>query len=133
MLIPWIHRGITAWTPAFVTPEGKRRSMVLLLTILPSSAMAAMDPKQQVTAAMQKLEELCDPENYKKVASGGGDNIRREVGTVGVTSPLFDVDKAFKALAEEADDPEAYVEVYIDKAFEELQRSLKLPKLLRGS
>ena len=36
---------------------------------------------------------------------------RREVGTVGVTSPLFDVDKAFKALAEEAEDPEAYVEL----------------------
>ena len=29
---------------------------------------------------------------------------------MGMSSPLFDVDKAFKALAEEADDPEAYVE-----------------------
>ena len=28
-----------------------------------------------------------------------------------MTSPLFDVDKAFKALAEDADDPESYVEV----------------------
>ena len=27
-----------------------------------------------------------------------------------MTSPLFDVDKAFKALAEDADDPETYVE-----------------------
>mmetsp|Transcript_38129 Transcript_38129/g.82098 ORF Transcript_38129/g.82098 Transcript_38129/m.82098 type:complete len:185 (+) Transcript_38129:20-574(+) len=101
-----------AWTPAFNVTEGKRRSMVVsFFSLLPSSAMAAMDPKQQVTAAMQKLEDLCDPEYYKKVASGGGDNIRREVGTVGVTSPLFDVDKAFKALAEEAEDPEAYVEL----------------------
>jgi hypothetical protein len=34
--------------------QGKRRSMVVALTLLPNSAMAAMDPKQQVTAAMQK-------------------------------------------------------------------------------
>lgn len=34
--------------------QGKRRSMVVSLTLLPNSAMAAMDPKQQVTAAMQK-------------------------------------------------------------------------------
>jgi hypothetical protein len=25
-----------------------------------------------------QLEDLCDPEYYKKVASGGGDNIRPE-------------------------------------------------------
>jgi len=35
--------------------QGKRRSMVVsFFSLLPSSAMAAMDPKQQVTAAMQK-------------------------------------------------------------------------------
>eukprot|EP00434_Breviolum_minutum_P026677 symbB.v1.2.023577.t1/scaffold2167.1/size87172/4 len=82
----------------------------MLMSLLLPDAIAALDPRQQVTAAMQKLEELTDPEIYKKVASGGGDNIRREVGTVGMTSPLFDVDKAFKALAEDADDPETYVE-----------------------
>lgn len=87
-----------------------RRSM--LMSLLLPDAIAALDPRQQVTAAMQKaiclrhgdffdfsktmleafhrfgrtacletvslsqLEELTDPEIYKKVASGGGDNIR---------------------------------------------------------
>lgn len=86
-----------------------------------------MEAKEQVAAAMQKLEELTEPENYKKLATGGGDNIRlkvlkclkkclkkrilieefffcvserREVGTVGVTSPLFQVDKAENVGAE---------------------------------
>ena len=48
---------------------------------------------------------------FSKTTSSHPTIARREVGTVGVTSPLFDVDKAFKALAEEAEDPEAYVEL----------------------
>eukprot|EP00440_Ansanella_granifera_P051250 gb/GFBE01055554.1/.p1 GENE.gb/GFBE01055554.1/~~gb/GFBE01055554.1/.p1 ORF type:complete len:257 (+),score=58.17 gb/GFBE01055554.1/:1-771(+) len=75
------------------------------------------DARQQVLAAARKLGELADAEKYAKVAAAGGDNIRREIGTVGTSSPLFDIDKAFKALAEEADDAEAY--------FEELEKLLK--------
>ncbi len=42
-----------------------------------------------------------------------------------MTSPLFDVDKAFKALAEDADDPESYVELLerFTKARVEILRS----------
>jgi hypothetical protein len=38
------------------------------------------------------------------VAQGGGDSIRREIGTVGTASPLFQIDKALRVLREEADD-----------------------------
>eukprot|EP00438_Fugacium_kawagutii_P023609 Skav205965 [mRNA] locus=scaffold442:605548:612005:+ [translate_table: standard] len=104
---------IASRSAVFIAPQDISRRSGLLLTLLGASAAEAaqMEPKEQVTAAMQKLEELTDPENFKKVAAGGGDNIRRQVGTVGTSSPLFDVDKAWKALAEEAEDPEAYVEV----------------------
>ncbi|CAJ1378480.1 unnamed protein product [Effrenium voratum] len=92
---------------AFLRP---RRWVLSGALLGPQLARAAAAPKDQVAAAMRKLDELADPDNFKKIAVGGGDNIRREVGTVGMSSPLFDVDKAFKALAEEAGDPEAYVE-----------------------
>ncbi|CAK9040986.1 Novobiocin biosynthesis protein H [Durusdinium trenchii] len=91
--------------------EVPRRSTCSALLGTVATSAGATEPRQQVAAAMQKLEDLTNPDNFKKIAAGGGDNIRREVGTVGMTSPLFDVDKAFKALAEEAEDPEAYVEV----------------------
>jgi hypothetical protein len=38
------------------------------------------------------------------VAQGGGDGIRRELGTVGTISPLFLIDKALRVLREEAED-----------------------------
>ena len=79
-------------------PRIPRRLWLLSLTI-PAASAEALEAKEQVAAAMQKLEELTEPENFKKVATGGGDNIRREVGTVGVTSPLFQVDKAQDLLA----------------------------------
>mmetsp|Transcript_14285 Transcript_14285/g.18017 ORF Transcript_14285/g.18017 Transcript_14285/m.18017 type:complete len:208 (+) Transcript_14285:80-703(+) len=44
-------------------------------------------------------------QNWSGIAAqGGGDGIRRELGTVGVTSPLFQIDKALKVLRDEAED-----------------------------
>ena len=57
-------------------PRVPRRAWLLSLLASPAGALEA---KEQVAAAMQKLEELTEPENYKKLATGGGDNIRLKV------------------------------------------------------
>ena len=42
--------------------------------------------------------------------AGGGDGIRRRIGTVGATSPLFDIEKTCRKLIPTADDPVAFAE-----------------------
>lgn len=42
--------------------------------------------------------------SYDDVCEGGGDNVRRYLGTVGTISGLFGISKALKKLAEKADD-----------------------------
>jgi len=49
--------------------------------------------------------------NYDEVCDGGGDNVRRYLGTVGTKSGLFGIQKAMKALAERADDIVEYTEL----------------------
>jgi len=39
-----------------------------------------------------QLEDLCDPEYYKKVASGGGDNIRPDGFNAASSVPLREKD-----------------------------------------
>ena len=49
--------------------------------------------------------------NYDEICNGGGDNVRRYLGTVGTTSGLFGISKAMKTLAEKADDIVEYTEL----------------------
>ena len=42
--------------------------------------------------------------NYDEICDGGGDNVRRYLGTVGIASGLFGISKAMKTLSERADD-----------------------------
>lgn len=49
--------------------------------------------------------------NYDEICNGGGDNVRRYLGTVGTTSGLFGISKAMKTLAENADDIVEYTEL----------------------
>jgi hypothetical protein len=44
------------------------------------------------------------------VSNGGGDNVRRYLGTVGVTSGLYGISKVLKELQEEADDIVTFTE-----------------------
>lgn len=44
------------------------------------------------------------------VAAGGGDNVRRYLGTVGFTSSLYGISKVLKELQDEADDVVEYTE-----------------------
>lgn len=49
--------------------------------------------------------------NYNAVCEKGGDNVRRYLGTVGMASGLFGIQKAMKALADRADDIVEYTEL----------------------
>ena len=49
--------------------------------------------------------------NYNEVCDGGGDNVRRYLGTVGTQSGLFGISKAMKTLADKADDIVEYTEL----------------------
>ena len=48
-------------------------------------------------AFLKSYDEVCEGE-------GGGDNVRRYLGTVGTISGLFGISKALKKLAEKAND-----------------------------
>ena len=49
-------------------------------------------------------------ENYDTITEGGGDNVRRYLGTVGVTSSMYGISKVLKELQGEADDIVEYTE-----------------------
>jgi len=67
-------------------------------------------------ASMDRLNKARQDLNYLQqnfddiVTSGGGDNVRRYLGTVGVTSGLYGITKVLKELQEEADDIVMYTE-----------------------
>ena len=48
--------------------------------------------------------------NYDEISLGGGDSVRRYLGTVGVTSGLYGITKILKELQDEADDFVEYTE-----------------------
>ena len=68
-------------------------------------------PQAQVKAGYATLGKLLD--NMDEItASEGGDGVRRYLGTVGTTSPVFGIQKVFLKLADtiEPKDPELYFE-----------------------
>ena len=87
------------------------------LTTLPNSSFAAMKVDKPTTtlAPLTKSEALTRFQagrdsvsyllhHYDEICEGGGDNVRRYLGTVGVTSGLFGIGKALKVLGEDVED-----------------------------
>ena len=79
---------------------------------LPNAASAAGLPdadsaRTQWKDALATLDNLLS--DWSTIAAGGGDAIRTKLGTQGTTSPLFQIDKAFKALRDSD-----YVEDFIE-------------------
>jgi hypothetical protein len=83
-------------------------SLSVPLLIDPATATAATIITSEAAQIQWKQSETVIDDLLKNwptvVAQGGGDGIRREIGTVGTTSPLFQIDKALRALREEAED-----------------------------
>lgn len=77
--------------------------------VLPPTEAAA---REQVLAIRKTLQALLS--DYPAICAKGGDEIRRYLGTVGTTSPLFKGEKAFKVLVDDADDIVEYTELLED-------------------
>jgi Asp-tRNA(Asn)/Glu-tRNA(Gln) amidotransferase C subunit len=70
--------------------------------------MTVQEAKDRLIEARKSLGELVD--NYDEIAKGGGDNVRRYLGTVGVKSGLYGINRVLKTLQEEANDIVEYTE-----------------------
>lgn len=104
----------TSATRAISCASSRRRFLFQAASILPISfkgvpSSAAAEPSTTDAALTQwkesvkTIDNLCD--NWDTISKGGGDAIRKELGTAnfGTTvSPLFQIDKAFRVLR---DDP----------------------------
>ena len=64
--------------------------------------LTPQEAEQRFREGRETLDYLLT--NYKEVCDGGGDNVRRYLGTVGTSSGLFGIKKAMKTLSDRADD-----------------------------
>lgn len=71
----------------------------------PLDSASARDRFQK---GQKSLDFLLD--NYDEIVLGGGDNVRRYLGTVGTTSGLWGISKVLKKLREEAEDVVAFTD-----------------------
>lgn len=104
--------------PGTITSERGRRDFVGTVSAFvvaaplcwdPTEASAAQDAKERFVAARKELRDLID--NYSEItAKGGGDAVRNRLGTQGVNSDLFGVQKVLKNLANDAEDLVDYTE-----------------------
>ena len=104
---------------------GNTLALAGFLIANPSKSHAVMDPSKNTKGTLKDLtmEEAEERfragrasvdyllNNYDEVCEGGGDNVRRYLGTVGTQSGLFGISKAMKTLADKADDIVEYTEL----------------------
>ncbi|GMI45807.1 hypothetical protein TrCOL_g10951 [Triparma columacea] len=69
------------------------------ISIKPKSSEEARKRFQEARTSINYLLQ-----NYDTICEGGGDNIRRYLGTVGTSSPLYGIKSVFKYLQEESED-----------------------------
>jgi len=97
--------------------RGRRRAVLRVAAAMISSAPVL----SAAAAGMEKVSKLTEEEaekrlregrrsiqylfdHFDEIAAGGGDNVRRYLGTVGFTSGLVQIDRTMKALEDRADD-----------------------------
>jgi hypothetical protein len=66
------------------------------------------DAKTRFKEARQTLNYLID--NYEEIRKGGGDNVRRFLGTVGTTSSMYGISRVLKELQDDSVDIVEYTE-----------------------
>jgi hypothetical protein len=108
----------------------RRRSILAIIATLPlcntaSPSLAAMantqtafkvgqsltmaEAEARLQEGRQSAQYLLD--HYDEICQGGGDNVRRYLGTVGTTSGLFGISKVMNTLVDKADDFVEYTEL----------------------
>ena len=70
--------------------------------------LSADEAKKRFQMARKDLAYLL--ENYAEISQGGGDAVRNYLGTQGVTSKMYGIQKVLKILQQEADDIVEYTE-----------------------
>ena len=75
-------------------------------------AMGSDVALQRFYDGKQTLQYLLD--HYDEISAGGGDNVRRYLGTVGLTSPLYGIQKVLRELQDVADDVVEFTETMND-------------------
>eukprot|EP00536_Pseudo-nitzschia_multiseries_P012183 jgi/Psemu1/207876/e_gw1.450.28.1 len=74
-----------------------------------NAAQDTTDAKERFVAARKDLRDLV--ENYSEItAKGGGDAVRNRLGTQGISSNLFGIQKVLKTLTTDAEDLVEYTE-----------------------
>lgn len=71
-------------------------TLILPNSVAQAAVASAEDARSQWKKAVVTLDNLL--KDWSTLATSGGDSIRGKLGTQGTTSPLFQIDKALKAL-----------------------------------
>ena len=71
-------------------------------TFSPGTKLSVEDGKKRFSLARKEVQYLLD--NYDEICQGGGDAVRRYLGTVGVASNMYGITKVVKDLRDEAED-----------------------------
>ena len=71
-------------------------------TFSPGTKLSVEDGKKRFSLARKEVQYLLD--NYDDICQGGGDAVRRYLGTVGVASNMYGITKVVKDLRDEAED-----------------------------
>jgi hypothetical protein len=108
----------TSTSTAFIlsqswTPQSADAVMNVKQTVFKAGEMlTAEEAKKRFHQARQSLQYLLD--HYDEICLGGGDNVRRYLGTVGTSSGLWGIGKVMRSLQEEADDLVEFTETMTD-------------------
>ena len=100
----FLDSALTAATFLSIAPLKTHAAVISLQT--PSvgtlKSLTPEEAEQRFRAGRKSVEYLLN--NYDEICEGGGDNVRRYLGTVGTTSGLFGIGKALKVLGDRAED-----------------------------
>jgi hypothetical protein len=116
-----IRRRALAFLPGFlltgVLSAGEAKAVVVenssnTKVFTAAEVVGVVAAKERFLLSQKKVDELA--ENYDEISKGGGDSVRRYLGTVGTTSPLCGIGKVMMQLQEEASDVVEYTETMND-------------------
>ena len=71
-------------------------------TFKPGEKLSVAEARDRFGLARKDVQYLLD--NYAEISASGGDNVRRYLGTVGVTGYMYGITKVLKDLRDEAED-----------------------------
>jgi hypothetical protein len=91
--------GFLSKSPAFAAADSN---------VFADQNFSTVDAKKRLHAAQKDLKYLV--ENYSEISKNGGDAVRNALGTQGVNSNLYGIQKVLKILRDEADDIVEYTE-----------------------